>query len=248
MDHGLSVYRCNGGSWTLGRYIGRVSPSVPGDDSAGKFTDARLAVLGLLLAFSFAMASGRHDDRRLKVIEESNAIGDFYTCASLLEEPHRSALQATIRSYVGNEMRLLSRFRSEDERNEIIARALRFHTQMTNEVALALRAGTPIAINLTNTLNVVTSANAARIAAYRESLPWSVQLLLVIAGCVPAFLTGRQQGSAKQSSVLPSLSFILLVSLVVYITLDLNQGRRGLITVNTESFERLADSIGAKSN
>ena len=45
------------------------------------------------------MALGRHDQRRLAVIAESNAIGDYYTCASLLKEPQRNQLQSVIRDY-----------------------------------------------------------------------------------------------------------------------------------------------------
>ena len=70
-------------SWFLGRQLGRRSPLESGDDPALKFTDASMAILGLLLAFSFSMALGKHDHRRLTVVDESNAIGDFYTCASL---------------------------------------------------------------------------------------------------------------------------------------------------------------------
>ncbi len=64
-----------------------------------KFTDSSLAILGLLLAFTFSMALGMHDHRRLMVVQESNAIGDFFTSASILKDPYRSALQSLIRTY-----------------------------------------------------------------------------------------------------------------------------------------------------
>src|SRR5436305_14078439 len=85
------------GCWMAGRRHGQRLPLQPGEDPGVKFTDASVALLGLLLAFTFAMALGRHDYRRLAVIAESNAVGDFYTCASLLKVPHRSEMQAAIR-------------------------------------------------------------------------------------------------------------------------------------------------------
>jgi len=36
------------------------------------------------------MALQKYDQRRLMLIADSNSIGDFYTCASLLPEPTKS--------------------------------------------------------------------------------------------------------------------------------------------------------------
>jgi hypothetical protein len=156
-----------------------------------------------------------------------------------LNDPHRSALQALIRAYTQNEVDDLSRFVTESEEGRVIRRSLEMQGQMTDLVSRALAAGTPIAVSLTNTLNEVSSANAARLAAYEEVLPWSIQLLLLLAAIVPSFLTGRMQGASQKTRQSGAFSFILLISLATYITLDLNQGRRGLIRVSTRPFERL---------
>ena len=46
----------------------------------------------MLLAFSFSMSLVKHEQRRQMVVTDSNAIGDFYTCVSLLKEPQREKL------------------------------------------------------------------------------------------------------------------------------------------------------------
>jgi hypothetical protein len=230
--------------WGLGWRSGRLRPPDSGDDPALKFTDASLAILGLLLAFTFAMALGRHDHRRLMVVGESNAIGDFYTCASIVKDPHRSALQSVIRSYTTNEMRALSRFLPDSEQRELTRESLEMQNRMIGLVAGAVAEGTPIAVSLTNTLNELTSANASRLAAYEEVLPWSIQLLLLLAACTPSFLTGRMQGASGKVHFSGTLNFVVLVTLVIYVTMDLNQGRRGLIRVNVAPFERLVQSMG----
>jgi hypothetical protein len=48
-------------AWVIGWRVGRRAPLPPGDDPSVKFADASMAVLGLLPAFTFAMALGRHD-------------------------------------------------------------------------------------------------------------------------------------------------------------------------------------------
>jgi hypothetical protein len=231
-------------AWRIGMRSGRLFPPDAGQDPGMKFTEASMAILGLLLAFTFAMSLGRHDQRRLAVVSESNAIGDFYTCATLLQEPHRAALQGTIREYAQNEIRALARFQTMEEQRKITARSQELQNWMTGTVARAVSDGTPIAINLTNTLNGVTSANAARIAAYEETLPWSIQVLLLFSAAVPSFLTGKQQGASHKTRLSGALSFVVLVSLVIFVILDLNQGRRGLIRVNLETFDRLMQSMG----
>ncbi len=86
------------------------------ETAPSKFDDASLALLGLLLAFTFGVSISKHDQRRLAVVADSNAIGDFYTCASLIKEPTRTKLQTVIREYA--ELRLsLGRRQSSTGRN-----------------------------------------------------------------------------------------------------------------------------------
>src|SRR5487761_1561408 len=74
-------------AWEFGLWHGRRLQVESGEVPVSKFEDASLALLGLLLGFTFSMAIVKHDQRRLMVVADSNSIGDFYTCASLLKEP-----------------------------------------------------------------------------------------------------------------------------------------------------------------
>jgi hypothetical protein len=86
--------------WGLGWWRGRRRPQGQREAPASKFHDSILALLGLLLAFTFSMSLAKHDQRRLMVVTDSNSIGDFYTSASLVKEPLRGKLQGAIREYV----------------------------------------------------------------------------------------------------------------------------------------------------
>src|SRR4051812_37976359 len=122
------------GCWVLGRRWGRRFAGETGDDPGTKFTDASMALLGLLLAFTFAIALGRYDQRRLAVVAESNAIGDFYTCASLLKKPHRARLQEVIREYAQEQMDPVGRRLTEAEEKTATGRALEQFNRMTEIV------------------------------------------------------------------------------------------------------------------
>lgn len=234
---------CMLAAWYLGWLLGRRAPTVPAEDPSVKFTDASMALLGLLLAFTFSMALGRHDQRRLAVVADSNSIGDFYTCAALLKEPHRSALQEVIRDY--------ARLRFDMDRGHIpppeqpaaLERCRAAQAKMTELVARAVQDGTPATVPLTNTLNNLTSSHASRIAAYQESLPQGIVLLLLVSAVTPAFLIGQQQGESTKIHLAGTIAFMVVVGLVVFAILDLNQPASGMITVNLNSLEQTVRSM-----
>jgi cellobiose-specific phosphotransferase system component IIC len=226
-------------AWRIGWLRGRKQPTET-DPPGAKAADASLALLGLLLAFTFSMSLTKHDERRMMVLTEANAIGDFYTCATLLKDPSRQRLQTVIRDYVQYKL---------DTTHEGLERGPGFEAavqrdqdaqaRMTESVSQALADGTPIAVPLTNTLNNVTSSHAARILAVHDRLPWSIVVLLFLAAVVALLLMGEQQGATRKPNFISTASLILVVTLVVYVTLDLNQPSKGLITVSQEPMERL---------
>jgi len=230
--------------WLVGWQMGQSSLRSQGEGPLeSKWDDAALALLGLLLAFSFGVSMSKHDQRRIMAVADSNAIGDFYTCASLLKDPQRAKLQSVIREYVQSRLGLARKPPDEAGLQQALRSFDVMHTEMTNLVGEALAAGTPIAVSLTNTLNAVTSTQASRLAAYRDRLPESVALLLLASSIVAALLVGREQGASGQAQLVATLSFIFLVSLTVYVILDLNQPGAGLIRVSQESMEQLLTSM-----
>ncbi len=229
-------------AWNVGKRMGERLLRKGGVEPS-KFDDASMALLGLLLAFTFGMSITKHDQRRLAVVADSNAIGDFYTCASLLKEPTRTNLQAVIRQYAQLRRDLTRGELRSSNLESALAKFDQLHIRMTELVAQALSDGTPIAVSLTNTLNQVTSNQASRLAAYKDRLPTSIVILLFACAIVTALLIGREQGVANSSDIAGTLSFILLVSIAVYVTLDLNRPERGLIRVSQEPIERLLASM-----
>jgi hypothetical protein len=49
------------GAWGIGWRIVRRAKPEPEEDPGARFTDAALALLGLLLAFTFSLSLARHD-------------------------------------------------------------------------------------------------------------------------------------------------------------------------------------------
>ena len=56
-------------------------------------------------------------------------------------------------------------------------------------------------------------------------------------------MVGREKGLAGRIEVAGTLSYILLVTLVVYVTLDLNQPQTGMVTVSQGPLQRLLSAM-----
>jgi hypothetical protein len=238
----LALAAAMAAAWLIGRRMGGL---LRGKDNVkpSKFDDASMALLGLLLAFRFGTSIAKHDQRQLAVVADSNAIGDFYTCAALLKEPTRTRLLAVIQQYAQLRLDLTRERPSLGALEEALAKFGRMHDQMTMLVGQAVSDGTPIAGSLTSSLNEVTNNQASRLAAYKDRLPASIVILLCACATVTAMLIGREQGVEGSTDIAGTICFILLVSIAVYVTLDLNRPESGLIGVRQEPIERLLFSM-----
>jgi hypothetical protein len=226
-------------AWWIGWWIGHRQKKDEAEAPGIKFNDASMALLGLLLGFTFAMSLSRHDQRRQMVVTEANALGDFYTCASLLNEPVRGQLQPVIREYT--ESLLLPEGYIEDEarwRNE-----QEHQNRMQSLVKKAVDAGTPVTVPLVNTFNEITSAHIARLAARRDRLQPSVVGLLFLTALVSMVLMGRHQGATADLRLSGTLAFVVLVCMTIWVILDLNQPYRGAIRVSEDPMRRVLSGM-----
>lgn len=232
--------------WLAGRWQGRrlrVELVPQGKIAVSKFVDASLAVLGLLLAFTFSMALAKHEQRRLMVVADSNAIGDFYACASLLKEPVRTKLRTVIHDYTALRVDVAKRISDPAVFERALNQFDQMHNQMVELVSQALADGTPIAVSLTDTLNGVTSNHSSRLAAVKDRVPTNIVVLLLLSAVISAMLVGREQGANDEADLAGTICFIILISFAIYVTLDLNQPDRGFITVSQEPIKRLLSTM-----
>src|SRR6266436_8737984 len=73
-------------AWRIGSAGSRKKSEA--DKGSGTVRSAVLALLGLLLGFSFAIAAARNEARRELLVEEANSIGTTAHRAQLLPESH----------------------------------------------------------------------------------------------------------------------------------------------------------------
>ena len=230
--------------YQLGRRRSRTMPA-RSSTAAPVVPGAMLGLLGLLLAFSFSMAVTRYDLRKQTVLREANAVGTCYLRAGLLGDPATAQMHDLLRTYVdvrlayyeaGIDVAGLAQVAAETER---LQRAM--WTLVAGEVRrdpFPLRAALVV-----ESLNAVIAVSAEREAARQNQIP-DVVLLLVLAGVlVSGIMVGHVFSHEERRNVLSSLLFAVLVTLVVFVILDLDRPRRGLIRVSQQAMLTLRESL-----
>ena len=205
---------------------------------------AILAMLGLLLGFSYSMAQQRFEARKQLVVEEANAIGTTYLRAQWLPEPYRGDVAKLLRQYVDARLPkdLESRDIEELVQNVSVLSERLLDQLWVHAVEVAQKNPTPVVSLFLSALNETIDLHAKRLAQFQNRVPESVLLLLYLFTSVAMLITGYGSGLRPQRIVLPIVAMVLLVSTALYVIVDLERPQ-GLITVSQESMIRLQQKL-----
>jgi hypothetical protein len=231
-------------SLEAGMWVGRRTAS-DHPASSGRIDDATMALLGLLLAFSFSAAAAKHEQRKLLAVAEATAIGDLAGSAAMLANPERGKLTEQLRAYLDARIETSHVPLGSSAQAPLLARVRALQAEMTQTVADTVRAGNTPSVHtpLLTTLNAMTTSYENRRAALRDHLPLTVVLMLVLSASTSAFILGRTQGREGARQNLATALFVTLVTLVFFVTLDLEQPRRGIERVTTTALESVRSTL-----
>jgi hypothetical protein len=210
---------------------------------------AILAMLGLLLGFSYSMAQQRFEVRKQLVVQEANAIGTTYLRAEWLPEPYRGDVAKLVRQYV--DVRLPKDLGSRNNIDELVQNVSVLSERLLDQmwvhaVEVAKKNPTPVVALFLSALNETIDLHAKRLAQFQNRIPNSVLLLLYLFATVAVLMTGFGSGLRTRRLVLPIVAMIALVSTALYVIVDLERPQ-GLINVSQESMIRLQQRLIAGS-
>ena len=139
----------------------------------GTVESAVLALLGLLIAFTFSGAASRFDARRDLIVQETNVIGTAYLRIDLLPAGAQPALRDLFRRYVDSRLETYRRIPNVGAVKAELARSTALQGEIWTQAVAASRlegAPPPAAMLLLPALNdmidiTTTRAMAARMAA-----------------------------------------------------------------------------------
>ena len=198
-----------------------------------------LGVLALLLGFTFSQALQRYDARSAAVVDEANAIGTALLRADLLPAGSRAEARRQLERYIA--LRIDAGAISLDLAAERAAAldAIEAAQQSLWQLAAAAAAdgnASPVQMSLfAQALNDVFDTYAARNAALDRHVPEIVLFLLFGTFVLTALLVGYSSGVSRQRATFATYVLVLLIVVLVFIIIDLDRPRRGLIEVSQQS-------------
>jgi hypothetical protein len=236
----------------LGRYLGARSLSSDPEGAMsglGAAQGAMFSLYGLLLAFSFAGAAGRYDVRKQLIVEEANAIGTAYLRIDLLPVESQPALREQFRNYVDARLAIYRKFsdivaaKLELARSEKIQKAI-----WAQAVAASAKpGGHPDAGKLLfPALNEMIDITATRMIAARMHPPTIIYGLLFVLALICAVLAGHGMSASKNRNVLHTIAFAFITAVSVYVVLDLEYPRSGLIRI--DAFDQVLVEVRESMN
>ena len=221
----------------LGRRIGRWraarDPQAPRVE-VGALDGAVFALLGLLIAFTFSGAASRWDARRQLVVEEANAIGTAYLRLDLLPPDAQPALREQLRHYVDARLAAYRRLPDLSAAKAELARAVKLQGEIWAQAVAACRSegSQPARMLVLPALNAMIDITTTRTVAARTHPPSIVYVMLVVLMLVSSLLAGHRMAAGKRRSWVHMVGFALTMALALYVIVDLEFPRLGLIRLD----------------
>jgi hypothetical protein len=202
----------------------------------GTIESALFAVFGLLMALTFTGAASRFNEKRMLIAEEVTSLSTAYLRLDLLPAERRPALQQLFRSYVDSRLETYRRMpdmratAAQMAESEKLQRQIWADAVVASELPGAHRdAGKLLLPALNNAFDIST----VRTMSLQIHPPTIIYVLLFGVGLLCALLAGYRMATAQHRSWLHILSFAVITVVVVYVILDLDYLREGLIRLQT---------------
>lgn len=230
--------------YRAGRKYGNVSDK-PKKSQITSIQGSILGMLALLLGFTFSLSLQRYDTRSQAVINEANAIGTVALRAGLVPEALRAQTKDLVRDYL--DLRIRASEISLDRPEERRAVLLQSEQVFNSLWAMAQQAGdedpSPVRSGyFLLSLNDMIDAFGSRDAALSRHVPEIVLFLMFGTLVMTASLVGYGSGVAGHRATFAAYTLLLLIVCLVFVVIDLDRPRRGLIEVSQQSLIDLRTS------
>jgi hypothetical protein len=190
---------------------------------------ALFTLFGLLIAFTFSGAASRFDWHRQLLVEEANAIGTAYLRLDLLPAEAQPALRAKFREYVRARLDLYEAVPDSATARRALARATALHDEIWSLSIAGSRPEPATRVVVLPALNAMFDIVTTRAVAAQTHPPGIILLLLVALALVSAVLVGEAMAVSPLRSWTHMGAFALMIALTVYVIVDLEYPRHGLI-------------------
>lgn len=228
------VLACLRLGWRIGRRRLRLTGE-EGSAGLGALEGAIFGLMGLLIAFTFTGAATRFQERRNLVTEQSNAIGTAWLRLDLLADDVRDPMRELFRRYVDIQMEILRRVSDEDAARAGLVDLSAIQQEIWNTLVEAAKSdkSVPIAQVLMPPVNDMFDLGTNRVMSAQQHPPLAVFIMLALLVLMSSLLAGFGMAKAPRQSPLHLIGFAAITALSVYLILDLEYPRLGLVRIDS---------------
>ena len=202
-------------------------------EGLGALEGGVLGLMSLLLAFSFSGAADRFNTRRALVVEESNELGTAWLRLDLVPAPAQPAIRDSFRSYVDARIEAYRALPDYDAAMTAFGRANALQPVIWKMAIEATRDGWPPAATvLLPSLNSTFDIANTRFWATRTHPPYILHGLLLLLVLLGALLAGYAMSRGGRRRWSHTMIFVFMVVITVWIIVDLEYPRLGIINVS----------------
>lgn len=224
-------------SLQLGRRLGekQLAENPEGKSSGlGAIEGAVFGLLGLLVAFTFSGAVSRLDARRQLVVQEANAIGTAYLRLDLLPNELQADLRQSFRDYLDARLEAFRQPLESEDSKLAFRRATELQGQIWSKAVTAVQvpSPTPTAVLVLPAINEMIDITGTRAMALQLHPPRIIFLMLGGLALISALLAGHGMAGGGGRSRVHTVGFSAIFVCTVYVILDVEYPRKGLIRVD----------------
>jgi hypothetical protein len=201
-----------------------------------------LTLLGLIIGFTFSMATSRYEQRKTYEEAEANAIGTEYVRADLLPAVDAQKIRALLTTYT-NQRILFYTARDGQQLRRVNADTAQLQNQLWSTVAGAVGPRpTPLAALVASGMNDVLNSQGYTQAAWWNRIPVSAWALMITISICCNLLIGYSIPRTREESVV-FLVMTAVVSISFFLIADIDSPRGGVIRVRPQNLVSLSQSF-----
>ena len=233
-----------------GRRLGRRRQSKDEEGSRaglGAVEGAIFGLMGLLVAFTFSGAATRFDTRRQLIVDEANAVGTAWLRLDLLPAAAQPELRDLFRRYLDARLAAYEKIPDMEAAYAELARANTLQGEIWDRAAVACReSANPLTAQLIPALNEMFDIASTRTATAQIHPPAIIFIMLGVLTLMSSLLAGYAMAGGKSRSWVHMIGFTVILAVTVYVILDLEFPRIGLIRV--DKFDQLLLDVRQSMN
>jgi hypothetical protein len=192
---------------------------------------AVFGLMALMIAFTFSGAATRFDWRRQLVTEEANCLGTAYLRIDYLPESYQPSIREKFRQYTDSRLEMYQVLPDVEAAKSAFSRSNELQGEIWKEARAAVQADPDMrsALLFIPALNEMFDIGTTRYMAAQFHTPTVILFLLVVLTWFCALLAGYRLGGEAQRKWIHMVIFAALMSLTIYVIIDYEYPRIGLI-------------------